>query len=165
MRLLRPFSTFGRYEMITKTSPSTISQYLIPKHIKQPPYTRTNGIPHLNLTIPLKNKLEIIAVREACLLAKHILVFASTIAVPGISTEEIDKQGSSIPMDNTFDWIVFEEIIRHGAYPSPFKYMGYKKSICTSVNNVVVHGIPDSRVLEDGDIVNIDITVYLNGYL
>lgn len=59
--------------------------------------------------------------------------------------------------------IVFEEIVKCGAYPSPLGYLGFKKSICTSVNNVVVHGIPDSRILADGDILNIDVTVYLNG--
>ncbi|XP_034780868.2 methionine aminopeptidase 1D, mitochondrial-like [Acipenser ruthenus] len=62
------------------------------------------------------------------------------------------------------DFIVHEETIRQNAYPSPLGYGGFPKSVCTSVNNVVCHGIPDSRPLQDGDIINIDVTVYLNGY-
>ncbi|XP_077374415.1 methionine aminopeptidase 1D, mitochondrial isoform X4 [Festucalex cinctus] len=57
-----------------------------------------------------------------------------------------------------------KETIQHNAYPSPLGYGGFPKSVCTSVNNVVCHGIPDSRPLQDGDIINIDVTVYLDGY-
>lgn len=66
---------------------------------------------------------------------------------PGISTHEIDR-------------FVFNEIIKQNCYPSPLYYCGYPKAICTSVNNVACHGIPDSRKLMDGDIINIDITVF-----
>ncbi|XP_043850316.1 methionine aminopeptidase 1D, mitochondrial isoform X5 [Dromiciops gliroides] len=68
-----------------------------------------------------------------------------------MTTEEIDS-------------LVHQEIIRHNAYPSPLGYGGFPKSVCTSVNNVLCHGIPDSRPLQDGDIINIDVTVYYNGY-
>ena len=57
------------------------------------------------------------------------------------------------------DVIVHEECIRLNAYPSPLQYKGFPKSVCTSVNNVTCHGIPDSRQLEDRDIINIDVTV------
>uniref|UniRef100_A0A453PNF1 Methionine aminopeptidase n=1 Tax=Aegilops tauschii subsp. strangulata TaxID=200361 RepID=A0A453PNF1_AEGTS len=70
---------------------------------------------------------------------------------PGITTDEIDKA-------------VHQMIIDNGAYPSPLGYCGFPKSVCTSVNECICHGIPDSRPLEDGDIINIDVTVYLNGY-
>ena len=53
---------------------------------------------------------------------------------------------------------------QRGAYPSPLNYHGFPKSCCTSVNEVICHGIPDDRKLEDGDIINLDITVYLDGY-
>lgn len=53
-------------------------------------------------------------------------------------------------------------IIENGAYPSPLGYGGFPKSVCTSVNECICHGIPDSRALQDGDIINIDVTVYLN---
>jgi methionyl aminopeptidase len=67
----------------------------------------------------------------------------------GVTTDEIDRY-------------VHEKIIDEGAYPSPLNYQNFPKSVCTSVNNVACHGIPDDRALLDGDIVNIDITVSLN---
>ncbi|XP_034039898.1 methionine aminopeptidase 1D, mitochondrial isoform X2 [Thalassophryne amazonica] len=69
----------------------------------------------------------------------------------GMTTDEID-------------FIVHQETIKNHAYPSALRYGGFPKSVCTSVNNVVCHGIPDSRQLQDGDIINIDVTVYLDGY-
>jgi len=60
--------------------------------------------------------------------------------------------------------VVFHELEQNGAYPSPLNYHGFPKSCCTSVNEVICHGIPDDRPLQAGDIINIDITVYLNGY-
>lgn len=86
-----------------------------------------------------------IAAREVMLeVAKHIAV--------GVTTDELDE-------------IVHEETIKRGAYPSPLLYgdPGFPKSVCTSINEVICHGIPDSRKLQDGDVLNIDITVYLNG--
>jgi methionyl aminopeptidase len=67
-----------------------------------------------------------------------------------VTTDEIDRVGHEFLLD-------------HGAYPSTLGYKGFPKSLCTSVNEVVCHGIPDSRPLEDGDIVNIDITAYVGG--
>uniref|UniRef100_A0A8C6TG87 Methionine aminopeptidase n=1 Tax=Neogobius melanostomus TaxID=47308 RepID=A0A8C6TG87_9GOBI len=87
----------------------------------------------------------------------HSIVCPETVrpayAVPkvGMTTDEID-------------FIVHQETIKHNAYPSPLQYGGFPKSVCTSVNNVVCHGIPDSRRLQNGDIINIDVTVYLDGY-
>ena len=69
---------------------------------------------------------------------------------PGVTTDELDRVGHEFLCD-------------HGAYPSTLGYRGFPKSLCSSVNEVVCHGIPDSRVVEDGDIVNIDITAYLDG--
>lgn len=62
------------------------------------------------------------------------------------------------------DEIVYNEAINNSAYPSPLRYAGFPKSVCTSVNNIACHGIPDDRKLQDGDIINIDVTVYLNKY-
>ena len=70
---------------------------------------------------------------------------------PGVSTDEIDR-------------VAHEEAVARGAYPSPLNYHGFPKSCCTSVNEVICHGIPDSTVLKDGDLVNIDITVFYNGF-
>jgi methionyl aminopeptidase len=69
---------------------------------------------------------------------------------PGVTSDELDKIGH-------------EFLIDHGAYPSTLGYRGFPKSLCTSVNEVICHGIPDSRVVEDGDIVNIDITAFIDG--
>ncbi|OMH84882.1 Methionine aminopeptidase 1D, chloroplastic/mitochondrial [Zancudomyces culisetae] len=71
--------------------------------------------------------------------------------VEGVTTLEIDT-------------LVRKFIIENEAYPSPLNYYGFPKSICTSINNIVAHGIPDKRKLMDGDIINIDISVYCNGF-
>ena len=65
---------------------------------------------------------------------------------PGITTDYIDLK-------------IHEMIINNGAYPSPLNYLGFPKSVCTSINNVACHGIPDDRPLQDGDILNLDVTV------
>ncbi|PID96251.1 MAG: type I methionyl aminopeptidase [Actinomycetales bacterium] len=83
-------------------------------------------------------------------LAAQALAAAASVIAPGVTTDEIDRVGH-------------EFILDHGAYPSPLGYRGFPKSLCTSVNEVVCHGIPDARPLEDGDIVNIDITAFLDG--
>ena len=72
-------------------------------------------------------------------------------ALPGVTTDALDKLAYEFGMD-------------HGAYPAPLDYRGYRKSICTSINHVVCHGIPDSKPLRDGDIVNIDVTYILDGW-
>ena len=71
-------------------------------------------------------------------------------AKPGATTDELDRIGH-------------EYLLDHGAYPSTLGYKGYPKSLCTSVNEVICHGIPDTTVLQDGDIVNVDITAYIGG--
>ena len=71
---------------------------------------------------------------------------------PGVSTEEIDR------------W-VHEETVRHGGIPAPLNYEGFPKSVCTSVNEVVCHGIPDEeQILKEGDIINVDVSTIYNGY-
>jgi methionyl aminopeptidase len=72
-------------------------------------------------------------------------------AKAGVSTDELDK-------------IAHQFLIEHNAYPSTLGYRGYPKSICTSINEVICHGIPDDTVLVDGDIINVDITAYIDGY-
>jgi len=79
------------------------------------------------------------------------LRIAGQAIAPGVTTDQIDA-------------IVHEFIISQHAYPSPLGYMGFPKSVFTSVNDIVAHGIPDSRPLEDGDILNVDITVFVNGH-
>jgi methionyl aminopeptidase len=105
-----------------------------------------------NSGIVLKNKEEIDAMRIAGRLAGEVLQLIREHVVPGISTGELDD-------------ICHRHITEvQDAIPAPLNYKGFPKSICTSVNHVVCHGIPGDKVLKDGDIVNIDITVIKDGW-
>ncbi len=88
--------------------------------------------------------------RTAGRIAAGALAEAGRAVAPGVTTEEIDRIGH-------------EYLLDHGAYPSTLGYRGFPKSLCTSVNEVICHGIPDDRRIEDGDIVNIDITGFIGG--
>eukprot|EP00929_Paragymnodinium_shiwhaense_P070280 TRINITY_DN35596_c0_g1_i2.p1 TRINITY_DN35596_c0_g1~~TRINITY_DN35596_c0_g1_i2.p1 ORF type:complete len:442 (-),score=27.96 TRINITY_DN35596_c0_g1_i2:125-1450(-) len=101
--------------------------------------------------IEIKQPEQINAMRDAGALAREALEVAGRAAVPGATTAGVDAA--------THDFIV-----ARGAYPSPLGYLGFPKSVCTSVNDVIAHGIPDDRTLEDGDILNIDVTVYTGGH-
>ncbi|KAF6987857.1 hypothetical protein CFC21_005462 [Triticum aestivum] len=87
--------------------------------------------------------------RAACKLASRVLNFAGTLVKPSITTNEIDMAGHHM-------------IVEAGAYPSPLGYGGFPKSICTSVNECACHGLPDSTQLQNGDIITIDVNVFLN---
>jgi methionyl aminopeptidase len=92
--------------------------------------------------------------REACQLAADTLVMVGKHLTPGMTTDDINT-------------LVHDYTIAHGAWPSPLNYRGFPKSVCTSINEVVCHGIPSKRVLRDGDIINVDVTSYLpakNGF-
>ncbi|XP_003309462.1 methionine aminopeptidase 1D, mitochondrial isoform X1 [Pan paniscus] len=127
------------------------SAHPVPKHIKKPDYVTTGIVPDWGDSIEVKNEDQIQGLHQACQLARHVLLLAGKSLKVDMTTEEIDA-------------LVHREIISHNAYPSPLGYGGFPKSVCTSVNNVLCHGIPDSRPLQDGDIINIDVTVYYNGY-
>jgi methionyl aminopeptidase len=101
--------------------------------------------------IKIKSKKEIELLRTSGALAAEILRRAGELVRPGVTTEEI----------NTF---VHDFTLANGAIPSPLNYHGFPKSVCTSVNEVVTHGIPGPQVLKDGDIINIDVTCKLQGY-
>jgi methionyl aminopeptidase len=103
-----------------------------------------------NIVAPLQG---IEKMRAAGQVAAKVLAHAGSLVRPGITTEELDRA-------------VHEMTIEAGAYPSPLRYgkPPFPKSVCTSVNECVCHGVPDMRPLQDGDIVNIDVTVYLDGY-
>lgn len=85
--------------------------------------------------------------RDACQLAAETLVMVGPHIAPGVSTNEINQ-------------LVHDFTVEHGAWPSPLNYNGFPKSVCTSVNDCVCHGIPSDRVLRDGDIINVDVTSY-----
>jgi len=84
-----------------------------------------------------------------------------------IAAQAIDAVAQAIAPGVTTDWldaIAHDFLIAHGAYPSTLGYRGFPKSCCTSLNEVICHGIPDDTVLSDGDIINVDITAYYNGF-
>ncbi|CAO3626973.1 unnamed protein product [Cunninghamella echinulata] len=89
--------------------------------------------------------------RKVCKLAREVLDIGAAAIRPGITTDEIDK-------------IIHDATIERGAYPSPLNYYQFPKSVCTSVNEVICHGIPDQRPLKEGDIVNLDVTCYYGGF-
>ncbi|XP_069472313.1 methionine aminopeptidase 1D, mitochondrial isoform X2 [Ambystoma mexicanum] len=141
-----------RYTAYSIVHPATVSlAHHVPEHIQRPDYVTTGIVPDWGDYIEIKNEDQIQGLRQACQLARHVLLLAARSLKVGMTTEEVDS-------------IVHHEIIAHEAYPSPLGYGGFPKSVCTSVNNVACHGIPDSRPLQDGDIINIDVTVYYGGY-
>lgn len=102
--------------------------------------------------IIIKNPVQIEGIKKSSKLAATTLNYLSKFVKPGISTEKLNELGHKF-------------IIDHNAIPAPLNYSGFPKSICTSINNIVCHGIPSpNEVLKEGDIVNIDVTTILNGF-
>jgi methionyl aminopeptidase len=99
----------------------------------------------------IKSAKDIAGIKKSSALTHKLLDELHTIIEPGITTDEINT------------W-VHNETIKHGAIPAPLHYRGFPKSICTSLNNVICHGIPDNTVLKKGDILNVDITCIIDGY-
>ena len=121
----------------------------VPSGIGLPPYA-VSGDPGPAQSSSVRTADEVERMRRAGAAAAEILVEAGRAVQPGVTTDRIDA-------------LVHEATIVRGGYPSPLNYRGYPKSVCTSVNEVICHGIPDSRPLSDGDIVNIDVTIFLDG--
>ncbi|MEZ5135335.1 MAG: type I methionyl aminopeptidase [Acidimicrobiales bacterium] len=121
----------------------------VPADIARPDYAET-GTPRVWDEPAVKSPEVIERMRRAGAAAAEILELAGKAVAPGVTTDEIDA-------------VVHEATIARGGYPSPLNYRGYPKSVCTSVNEVICHGIPDDRALRDGDIVNIDVTIFLDG--
>ncbi|MEN9714048.1 MAG: type methionyl aminopeptidase [Actinomycetota bacterium] len=117
--------------------------------IKKPEYVGNRG-PAKYTGGDIYNAEEIELVRESGRIAARAIEEVSKHCIPGVSTDELDRIGHEFVLD-------------HGAYPSALGYRGFPKSICTSLNEVICHGIPDDTILQDGDIINIDITAYKNG--
>jgi methionyl aminopeptidase len=119
----------------------------VPAHILRPEYVGKPA-PTLGGESDVKDAATIAAMREAGRLAAQALVLAGETVAPGVTTDRIDA-------------VVHEFLCDHGAYPSTLGYRGFPKSCCVSLNEVICHGIPDSTVIAEGDIVNVDITAYL----
>lgn len=152
MRIQRERERSKNSEKRTPLQRGKVSPRLpVPDHILKPPYVGTSKLPDLSSEYQIQDSEGIARMRVAGELAARVLDYAGTLVKPSVTTDEIDKA-------------VHQMIIDAGAYPSPLGYGLFPKSVCTSVNECMCHGIPDSRQLQDGDIINIDVTVYLNGY-
>lgn len=128
----------------------------VPASIQHPDYAK-DGIPRSEQKFVGRNKIavlnakEIEGMRKVCRLAREVLDIAAKEAKPGVTTDYIDE-------------IVHKACLERNSYPSPLNYGHFPKSVCTSPNEVICHGIPDQRVLQDGDILNIDVTLYHGGF-
>lgn len=126
----------------------------VPSYIKKPDYaldgvpkTKRSGLPW---DITPQTSEDILRMRRAGRIAREVLDEAIRMVKPGIMTKDIDA-------------VVFEETLKRDSYPSPLNYHGFPKACCTSVNEVICHGIPDTTMLVEGDVINIDVTVFHDG--
>jgi methionyl aminopeptidase len=122
----------------------------VPKNIPRPEYVGKTA-PQKYTGSYLQTPEQIEKIRAAGKIAAQAIQLVGSHVQPGITTDELDRIGH-------------EFIVSQGAYPSTLGYRGYPKSLCSSVNEVICHGIPDNTVLQDGDIINIDITAFKDGY-
>ncbi|KAG9299970.1 hypothetical protein G9A89_009698 [Geosiphon pyriformis] len=128
----------------------------VPQHIKKPDYANDpegqslSEIRSKQASIVLSPEA-IEKMRTVCKLGREVLDIGAAAVKPGVTTDEIDR-------------IVHEAAIERNSYPSPLNYYKFPKSVCTSVNEVICHGIPDRRELQDGDIVNLDVSLYHDEY-
>ncbi|MDQ0426737.1 MULTISPECIES: type I methionyl aminopeptidase [Cellulomonas] len=121
----------------------------VPAHVARPEYVdKPMPTPWRGSDVLDADTVE--RVRVAARLAAQALQEVGRHVAPGVTTDELDAIGH-------------EFLVDHGAYPSTLGYRGFPKSLCTSLNEVICHGIPDSTVIEDGDIVNVDVTAYVGG--
>jgi methionyl aminopeptidase len=120
----------------------------VPAHIPRPEYVGKREPKRSNVIVQTPEVIE--RMRQAGRLAAQATVLAGEHCKPGVSTDDIDR-------------LVHEFLCDHDAYPSTLGYKGFPKSCCTSLNEVICHGIPDSTVIEEGDIVNVDVTAFRDG--
>ncbi|ORX33733.1 peptidase M24, structural domain-containing protein [Kockovaella imperatae] len=128
----------------------------VPKHIQRPDYADDpRGVSACEMaerrTIQVCTPQEIEGIRKVCRLSRDVLDIIASHVRPGITTDELDR-------------ICHEECIKRDAYPSPLNYNRFPKSVCTSINEVICHGIPDQRPLVEGDIINLDVSLYHGGF-
>lgn len=131
--------------------PLTPQKSVTRKDIIKPPYAAFGDVPLHDDTILLFSEDENLEkMRHAAKLARRVLDHALFLAKPGVTTDEIDTA-------------VHQTLVDQGAYPSPLNYVGFPKSLCSSINEVICHGIPDTRPLDFGDIVSFDVSCFING--
>jgi len=123
----------------------------VPSHIMRPEYAETGEIEQAPQKIYLHDQQTIPIMRHCGKIARTVLEYAYGLAKPGVTTDEIDEA-------------VHNAIIKLGAYPAPLNFAGFPKSVCSSVNEVACHGIPDDRKLKDGDVLSLDVSIYFEGF-
>ncbi|KAJ1978002.1 hypothetical protein H4R34_003366 [Dimargaris verticillata] len=154
---LSHFGCFARVVPTELRNATPAPHYIVPSHIPYPTYATTQAPAPTALgastdqAIQYTNPADLTRIRRACRLAASTLDYIQPYVQPGITTQRLDE-------------IIYAYIIENHAYPSPLRYNGFPAASCTSVNNIMAHGIPDKRPLHDGDIINIDITVYKDGF-
>lgn len=131
-------------------TPGTVSPVLsVPASIPRPEYVgKKIPAPYEGSDVVAPEVID--RIRVASRIAAQALEEVGKHVAPGVTTDALDRIGHEFLLD-------------HHAYPSTLGYRGFPKSLCTSINEVICHGIPDSTVLEDGDIVNVDVTAYIGG--
>eukprot|EP01134_Creolimax_fragrantissima_P007005 CFRG7005T1 len=150
-----PFPDFNHTGVIRPHYPLSQKRE-VPESIPRPDYSE-HGFPTSEAESRGSHKIiqltpaEQKKMRAVCRISREILDIAIMAAKPGMTTDDIDR-------------IVHEATIARKAYPSPLNYHNFPKSVCTSVNEVICHGIPDKYVLKDGDILNIDVTAYFDDH-
>lgn len=122
----------------------------VPAHIRRPEYVGKSS-PAKFTGSHVRTQEEIAKIRAAGKIAAQAIELVGQAIKPGVTTDALDR-------------LAHDFVVSQGAYPSTLGYRGYPKSICSSINEVICHGIPDDTVLHEGDIVNIDITAFLDGY-
>lgn len=143
---------FGAYDIVDLGNVS--GPRSVPEYVTLPSYANTGYVtdePKYDSPPDIKNKGQITMLRQSCKFARFVLNSAESELKVGATTDDIDG-------------FVHDLIISNNAYPSPLNYNGFKKSVCTSINNVACHGVPDDRPLVDGDLISLDVSVYLNGF-
>jgi methionyl aminopeptidase len=121
----------------------------VPAHIVRPSYADTGVVERWDEPV-VKSDDVIERMRHAGRVAAEVLRLSGEFLRPGITTDEVDEYTHNL-------------FIERGAYPSTLNYHGYPKSLCSSANEVICHGIPDSRVIRDGDLMNLDVTGFIGG--
>lgn len=150
------FNPFGTFDFTGTMRPKypLSPKRVVPDHIPRPDYVET-GVPTSEVRKQgqpprILSPAEQEKMRTVCRLGREILDLAASHVKPGVTTDFIDE-------------VVHNATIERGAYPSPLNYRGYPKSVCLSINEVICHGIPDQRKLQEGDIINIDVSLYYDG--
>ncbi|KAG1782463.1 methionine aminopeptidase [Suillus placidus] len=148
----QPFANFDYAGTLRPVYPLSPKRE-VPEHIPRPDYaTHEDGVPTAELKRSgqpplLLNSEEIVKMKFACRLGREVLDIAAAMVRPGVTTDEIDA-------------VVHQATIDRNAYPSPLNYRNFPKSVCTSINETICHGIPDRRKLQEGDIINLGVFHY-----